>query len=135
MTGVQTNTENPVTLHWRYSQSTGQMLTPDGGIIATGYSGREGGLNDPADQDIPNFGPIPRGSYTIGRAFSHPSCGPVAMRLEPDAGTDTHGRSGFLIHGDNSAMNHTASHGCIILPRAVRLTIDASDVRTLVVVA
>jgi hypothetical protein len=55
------------------------------------------------------------------------------MRLEPDAGTDTRGRAGFLIHGDNTAMDHTASHGCIILPRATRLTIDASDVRALVV--
>ena len=119
---------------WCYSQSTGQLLDPDGGIIATGYSGRDGGLNDPADQDIPNFGPIPRGSYTIGRVFSHPSCGPVAMRLEPAAGTDTHGRSGFLIHGDNSAMDHTASHGCIILPRVIRDRIWASGDRALQVV-
>lgn len=120
---------------WRYSQSTGQLLDPSGAIIATGYSGHGGGVNDPDDQDIPNVGPIPRGSYAIGRAFTHPSCGAVAMRLVPDADTDMHGRAGFLIHGDSAAMNHTASHGCIILPRATRLTIDASDVRALVVVA
>jgi hypothetical protein len=118
---------------WRYSQSTGQLLDPSGAIIATGYSGHGEGVNDPDDQDIPNVGPIPRGAYFIGRAFTHQTCGPVAMRLEPDAGTDTRGRSGFLIHGDSASLDRTASHGCIILPRATRLTIDASDVRALLV--
>ena len=56
-------------------------------------------------------------------------------RLTPQSGTNTYGRDGFLIHGDNTAMNHTASHGCIILPRIVRAGIDASDDKVLEVVA
>ena len=35
-------------------------------------------------------------------------------------GHDANGRSAFLVHGDNSAGNHSASHGCIILNRIVR---------------
>ena len=119
---------------WHYSQSSGQLLDPSGAIIATGYSGHGDGVNDPNDQDIPNVGPIPRGTYTIGLAITHPQCGPLAMRLTPAASTDTRGRSGFLIHGDSASQDHTASHGCIILARATRLAIDADDDRTLVVV-
>jgi len=31
-----------------------------------------------------------------------------------------HGRDGFMLHGDNSAGNHTASEGCIIQNHATR---------------
>ena len=57
------------------------------------------------------------------------------MRLSPKPGTDTLDRSGFMIHGDNAAANHTASEGCIILSRTTRNMIAASDDDTLVVVA
>jgi hypothetical protein len=45
------------------------------------------------------------------------------------------GRSGFFIHGDNQAMNHTASEGCIILPHAARIAIASSGDRGLRVIA
>jgi hypothetical protein len=46
------------------------------------------------------------------------------MRLTPFPGTQTYGRDGFLIHGDN--VLHDASQGCIILDRAVRNRISSS---------
>jgi hypothetical protein len=45
------------------------------------------------------------------------------------------GRDGFLIHGDNSAMNHTASEGCIILTRDIRQRISDSGDTQLTVIA
>ena len=120
--------------HWLYHQPTGILTAPDGSVAGAGYAGYGDGVNNPADEAIPDVGPIPHGRYSIGPAFTHPVCGPVAMRLEPLPGTDTHGRSGFLMHGDSSAMNHTASHGCIIMARDIRLRVAASAVRVLVVV-
>ena len=120
---------------WTYVQSTGKLSDPAGQWVATGYSGHGEGVNNPADDAIPDVGPIPAGSYIIGAAITHPTCGPIAMRLDPVAGTDTHGRAGFLIHGDSAAGNHTASHGCIILPPNIRTQINASTDRGLVVTA
>ena len=118
---------------WRYSQKTGD-LSHDGKIVGSGYAGFGEGVNNPADQAIPDVGPIPRGFYTIGPAFTHPAAGPMTMRLTPQPGTDTFGRSGFLMHGDTASMDHTASHGCIIQNRSVRATVAVSDDRTLEVV-
>jgi hypothetical protein len=56
------------------------------------------------------------------------------MALIPKEGTDTFGRSGFLIHGDSVAMPGTASHGCIILSRDLREQISASGDNQLEVV-
>jgi hypothetical protein len=58
----------------------------------------------------------------------------VVAVLSP-VGHDAHGRSSFLIHGDNSLGNHTASHGCIILSRMVREKMRASGDMDLEVVA
>ena len=116
---------------WIYSQSAG-TLTRDGELIATGYSGAGAGRNNPADQAIPDIGPIPQGLYTIGPEFTAQVQGPLSMCLTPD-GHDAMGRNGFMIHGDNAT--HTASRGCIILPRECRETIAASEDRQLQVVA
>lgn len=103
-----------------YSQSTGLLTFPDGVQTAQCYSGIGEGFDNPADQAVPNMGPIPVGAYIIGPAFDHPQCGPLTMRLTPTLDTDTFGRSGFCIHGDNKSMNHTASHGCVIAPHYPR---------------
>jgi hypothetical protein len=119
---------------WLYAQSTGR-LSCDGGFEGSGYSGFGTGLNDPDSEAIPNVGPIPRGRWKIVRwEDHHGDKGPVVAMLEP-VGHDAHGRSGFLIHGDNSLGNHTASHGCIILPRMVREKMRASDDTDLEVIA
>ncbi|MFA6125072.1 MAG: hypothetical protein WCS75_11525 [Sphingomonas sp.] len=41
----------------------------------------------------------------------------------------------FRIHGDNAKLDRSASHGCIILPRAVRERMWASGDRIVEVVA
>jgi hypothetical protein len=114
---------------WNYSQSTG-TLTRDNQFVATGYSGAAAGRNNPAEQAVPNLGPIPQGLYRIGPPFDAVRQGPCVMRLTP-LGHDALGRDGFLIHGDN--LTHNASTGCIILPRATREAIAASPDRDLVV--
>lgn len=119
---------------WVYSQSTGE-LRRDGILIGVGYSGHGDGLNDPADQQVRNVGPIPQGMYTIGPAFTHPAAGPVTMRLTPGPKTETFGRDGFLIHGDSASQDHSASRGCIIMPRVVRAAVSASKDTALKVTA
>ena len=56
------------------------------------------------------------------------------MNLTPENGTDTLGRDLFRIHGDNSAHNHTASHGCIVTGPNVRNLINNGSDRVLRVV-
>src|SRR5271165_1436347 len=119
-------------MSWSYSQTSG-VISLNGTNVGIGYSGNGGGLNNPQLQNDPDVGPIPEGTYAIGPAFTDPEKGPIVMALEPDAANEMFGRSGFLIHGDNPAMNHSASKGCIILSRAIREQIAASDERVLIV--
>jgi hypothetical protein len=121
---------------WKYSQSTGELTSPSGIILGIGYSGHGEGLNNPAKQDEHNVGPIPQGQWSIGEFFDDlGGKGPVVAHLAPGDGTATFGRSGFMIHGDNKQVNHTASHGCVILGRTIRQIISASGVRSLEVAA
>ena len=115
---------------WTYSQSTG-ALTHNGVAVATGYSGAGAGRNNSTMEGTANVGPIPRGAYTVGPAYNTTTHGPHVMRLTPNGHTAL-GRSGFLIHGDNAS--HTASQGCIILPRNIRDRISASTDNALTVV-
>lgn len=110
---------------WIYSQTTGEMRNGDI-HVATGYSGLGRGKNNPGMESISNVGPIPRGHYTIGTPRNTKTHGPIVMRLLPAKGTETHGRDGFLIHGDSIGRPGTASHGCIILDRMTRLHIAAA---------
>ncbi len=126
---------------WKYEQSSGAMIRPDGSILKVGYSGKPpNGVNDPEMQCVKNVGPIPRGFYTI-EAPKSKKTKPYYMPLTPYPETDTCGRDGFQLHGDN--LTHTASIGCIVLsPRAIREEIwesgdhvlrvvrDSSDVTT-----
>jgi len=107
-------------------------------FVSSGYSGKGNGLNNPYDQDIQgekgksDAGPIPAGNYTIGKMFDNTGkTGPGSMRLTPDAGNEMNGRSGFLIHGDNSKHNFSASEGCIILSRSARDAISSSGITRL----
>jgi Protein of unknown function (DUF2778) len=104
---------------YRYEQSTGNFFDATG-YVTRGYSGSGQGRNNAAMEDVPDVGPIPRGTYAIGEAETSDKLGPIAMPLTPLAGTDTHGRSGFFIHGDSFEHPGNASHGCVILPRFAR---------------
>lgn len=117
---------------WIYLQRTGQFRRNDE-VPVVGYSGFGAMKNDPLSQQLKGMGPIPQGAYNVGDAFDDPEKGPVVMHLIPCTGTETFGRSGFLIHGDNKTS--TASHGCIILPRPVRERVAASHDRLLVVLS
>ena len=119
---------------WTYRQRTGEVLR-DGRYIATGYSGHDDGYgipepgerkNDPSKQEERGIGPLPVGRYKIGQPFTHPTAGVLAMRLVPLAGTNTFGRSGFLIHGDSIKMPGSASRGCVVLSRPIRRLIAQS---------
>lgn len=102
---------------WTYRQHDGFVLDKTGAHVATGYSGAghstATGRNNPDMDNVHNAGPIPRGRYTIGAPHVSPNTGPFTMNLTPEAGTETHGRGDFRIHGNNA--ENDASHGCIIL--------------------
>lgn len=112
-------------LMWTYSQSQGRILHA-GNLIGSGYSGFGAGLNAHDREAEKDVGPIPVGLWRITHWYDiYKDKGPVVAALEP-VGHDAHGRRGFLIHGDSQAMDHTASRGCIIAPRAVRSSWRAS---------
>lgn len=108
-----------------YEQSTGKLFSPQGQLLAEGYSGKGIAKNDPGEQDIPNNGPIPQGYYTIGKPQDTMAHGPQVLPLTPNASNEMYGRSGFLIHGDSVKDPGTASEGCIIMPRSARDAIAA----------
>lgn len=113
-------------LMWTYSQSRGNIIA-NGFTEGIGYSGHGVGLNNGALEAEACIGPIPKGRWHIAEWFdNYKDKGPIVARLEP-VGHDAHGRSGFLIHGDNAAMNYTASDGCIIANRNVRTNWRASN--------
>lgn len=117
-----------------YLQSTGQLQRGDGNTLTTlgtGYAGGNcgrdpEGVNNPDLQDVSCIGPLPQGVYTIQPPEDNVKLGPCAMRLIPELANEMFGRAGFFIHGDTSAMNHSASEGCIILSKVMRSQIAAN---------
>jgi len=110
---------------WRYQQSTGDLYHL-GSYEGKGYSGHGEGVNNHALEADQGIGPIPCGMWRIGHSRTSHNTGPITMDLTP-VGHDANGRSLFRIHGDNSAMNETASRGCIILGRSIRQVIAMSN--------
>jgi hypothetical protein len=105
---------------WTYCSVNGN-LSQNNRFVGKGYSGLGEGLNNPEWECVEGVGPLPRGHYTIEPFFNDPGGkGAIVAHLRPMQDTITFGRAGFMIHGDNAAMNHTASHGCIILARENR---------------
>ena len=124
---------------WTYDQSTG-VLSCAGHAVASGYSGKARGRNNPALQGVAGIGPIPRGRWLMKSVYNSGNVGPFAIILWSDDGTpddrdERTGRSGFRIHGDKIRAPGTASRGCIILPRAVREKLWRSGDRVIEVVA
>jgi hypothetical protein len=120
---------------WRYEQETGKLFHVLGGesiYVATGYSGgnkgrNPEGVNNAADESIPDIGPIPVGTYRIGTPIGSPT--PVAMPLLAFPSNEMFGRSGFMMHGDSIEGPGCASEGCIIMSRAVRQAVaDSAEV-------
>ena len=91
-----------------------------GGVEFTAYSGNGEGLNNPDMEAAEGVGPIPRGQWHVVEwVDNYENKGSCVARLAP-VGFDPHGRSGFLCHGDNPELNHTASDGCIVAPHDAR---------------
>lgn len=113
-----------------YDSTNGHMLM-DGYYIWTGYSGHGRGRNDPDFETIHDVGPIPRGEYVFGKPIDHPALGPYAIPIHPQPTTNTFGRSGFYLHGDDA--EHDASLGCIVKsPKSMRMKIVEGDELTVV---
>jgi hypothetical protein len=110
---------------WIYEQISGVLFNPAGQRErALCYAGYERGKNNPKYEYEKGIGPLPHGDWTIaGPPIDTPTHGPYVLRLRPKPGTDLNGRDGFLIHGDSRTHPSTASHGCIVAPRARRARI------------
>lgn len=116
---------------WTWRQSTGELFHGPH-CVARGYSGRDWGKNNPSAQTAPGIGPIPCGRWRMTALYDSTRVGPAAIKLDAldvregdDVHQPTH-RAAFRIHGDSVTMPGTASHGCIILPRAIRRQMWAS---------
>ena len=139
--GNPVNFIDPLGLYCMYSQSTGRMTcypwstagpprSPNACQCSNsqfgsspfyneqGYSGTGAGRNNPAFQDTPGLGPIPRGGWKyVGKPYKHPRTGRNTMRLTPLPDNECRRPrdcSSFRMHGNN--RQNDASHGCIILP-------------------
>jgi hypothetical protein len=120
---------------WTYVQRTGELWHGDI-VIGRGYSGAGEGKNNPAKEAVHDVGPIPCGKWEIcGPPYDTTKHGPYVLRLEPEPGTITFGRTGFLMHGDSIERPGTASEGCIIQERRVRSMVWQSGDIMLEVVA
>jgi Protein of unknown function (DUF2778) len=118
-----------------YSISSGKLFL-DGQLRGQGYAGAPAGKNNPLMCPIHNVGPIPCGAWTIeGPPQDTPTHGPFVLHLEPKAGTNTFGRAGFLMHGDNMSDPGNGSEGCIVMARPVREFVWSSGCADLLVVA
>lgn len=119
-----------------YNNSTGRLVCTDEAgnttVDHTGYAGTGAGRNNPDMQGVRNVGPIPTGNYNVGTGYAGGHTGPQTLNVDPAPGTDTLGRDGFRIHGNNA--RNDASQGCIIMPRNVRDTISNAGGATLRVV-
>ena len=110
---------------WIYSQSTG-TLTRNDKLVYTGYSGKGRGKNNPALENMPGLGPIPKGNWVIVDRYDSKNVGPFALVLHSVDATpnndinDRTNRAAFRIHGDSIKHPGEASKGCIILPRVIR---------------
>ena len=108
---------------WTYEQATGNLISPLGIKVATGYAGGNCGNNpegvnnpDAQDQDSPKLGPF-------------------ALVLEPDPANEMFGRGDFRMHGDSITHPGCASEGCVIMPRNIRENVWASNDHVINVVA
>ncbi len=111
-----------------YEQTTGK-LRGLGDDIYPGYSGYGRWKNNPDFEFAHAVGPVPAGTYLISEPFDDAVHGPMCFRLTPTADTETFGRSGLMIHGDNGNHLGSASHGCVVLDRYARDAIRKSGNR------
>lgn len=105
---------------YTYEQATGLLLDETNTKVAIGYAGRDAGKNNPPMQSVKGIGPLPRGWYTAGHPRNDSVVGLYAIPLIPDPTNEMFQRNSFFMHGDSKEHPGLASHGCIVLPRAIR---------------
>lgn len=110
---------------WRYENATGRLLR-DNLYVATGYSGKGTGKNNPEMENVHRMGPIPKGIYDIGPPHDTTTHGPYVMDLTPHPDNEMYGRDLFRMHGDSISNPGLASEGCIIEARPVREQVGKS---------
>jgi hypothetical protein len=122
---------------WVYEQTTGYMSRNNARLTPAGYAGHGEGLNNPDMQNVKFVGPLPCGSYKIGKPRHDPHVGDYALPLIPDPSNEMYGRDDFYIHGDEikNPGKHLASDGCPVQCLANRITISESGDDVLEVVA
>lgn len=120
---------------WLYLSRTGVLLNAARERVTVGYAGRGAGMNNPDMQHVKGIGPLPEAVYAIEAPRESAVTGPYALPLIPHVGTELYGRSSFQIHGDSKASPGEASHGCIVVGRAIRQAIWESGDHVLKVVA
>lgn len=104
--------------------------------MAVGYAGKGPDRNNPADESVKGFGPLPCGKYKIQKpAVDTDTHGPCVLWLIPDPANDMLGRSGFGIHGDSFTHWGQASEGCIVMPKFARERINEDPDDDLEVIA
>jgi len=116
-----------------YFIKQGIWVFPDGTEVDA-YSGHKEGLNNPEACKQKGVGPLPPGHYKIGLARNDCHLGPFVMNLDPLPETEMFGRDLIRLHGDNGALNHTASDGCIVMGRTGRMKVSTSICQDLEVV-
>ena len=119
---------------WTFEIPTGKYYDPQGNYISTGYAGHGVGVDNIADEDIPDEGPIPEGTYQMGPWFNDPEKGPIVCHLTPEPGVNDYGRSSFMVHGDSIKNPGQASLGCAVADHATRLAMSQSEDQILSVV-
>lgn len=109
-----------------YQQSSGAMTK----TFSLGYSGAGEGKNNPAFENHPDLGPLPKGDYLMevikdsnGVWIDYEGKKAPVIRLFSSPENVMFGRSGFLIHGDSISNPGTASKGCVIENHADRVAI------------
>ncbi len=131
-----------LTVSCTYDQASGQLrctddITNQQTVNEQCYSGAPGAVNDGSQQNTPHVGPIPSGDYDVGSGVGDRGTGPQSLSLTPTVNNNqfpsTRDPNSFLMHGDNSQGNQSASQGCIICPRNTRNTINNSGGGTLTV--
>jgi hypothetical protein len=111
---------------WTFEIPTGKWFDPLGNYMSTGYAGHGAGFDNVADESIADVGPIPEGAFQMGKWFDDPEKGKIVCHLTPLPGTNTYGRSGFMIHGDSIQHPGQASHGCPIADKPSRTRMSLS---------
>lgn len=118
---------------WTYSISKGELS--DGVKTYLGYSGAFGpSCNNAAFCDVACIGPIPLGTWTIGKSVNHPRLGPCSIPLSPGPNTETYGRNGFFVHPENPEHPGHSSDGCCVQGMTARMALANCEGQTLTVI-